>query len=220
MLLSLIFSLLSAQEPTLLTTKNHCTLAGEVNSQSMIELKFCLIDQDLQRGNKDYPIYLVVDSGGGEIYAGLRFIEFAKTIKNVQTVTIFAASMAAGIVEALPGKRHATENAIFMFHRAKGSFKGQFEDGELEQQLDMWKKIVRKMEQMNADRVGITLAEYKSKVINEWWIYGKDSVKQNVSDQISVFECSNVLLKERRSVSIDTFFGVIEFEESACPLVN
>jgi ATP-dependent protease ClpP protease subunit len=81
MLLSLIFSLLSAQEPTLLTTKNHCTLAGEVNSSSMKDLKFCLIDQDLQRGKKNYPIYLVIDSGGGEVYSGLRFIEFAKTIK-------------------------------------------------------------------------------------------------------------------------------------------
>jgi len=220
MLLSLIFSLLAAQEPTLLTTKNYCTLAGEVNSESMQELKFCLIDQDLTRGKKTYPIYLVVDSGGGEIYSGLRFIEFAKTIKNLETVTIFAASMAAGIVEALPGKRHATENAIFMFHRAKGSFRGQFEDGEVEQQLAMWKQVVRKMEQMNADRIGISLAVYKNKVINEWWIYGKDSVKQKVSDKMSDFECSNVLLQERRTVSIETFFGPVEFEESACPLVN
>jgi ATP-dependent protease ClpP protease subunit len=107
-----------------------------------------------------------------------------------------------------------------MFHRAKGSFRGQFEDGEVEQQLAMWKQVVRKMEQMNADRVGLTLAQYKSKVINEWWIYGKDSIKQKVADKVTDFECSNVLLKERRTVSIDSFFGKIEFEESACPLVN
>lgn len=210
----------SFAKDVLLTRNNHCELKGEVNSKSMQSLKFCLADKVILRGFNKSPIYLVVNSGGGSVYAGLRFISYAKGIDNLHTVTIYAASMASGIVEALPGRRYGTENALTMFHRARGSFRGQFEDGEVETQLKLWKRIVRGMEQTNSNRIGITLKDYKKKVKDEWWIYGKDNVTKNTLDEIAQVKCSNRLVKEKRTVKVRTLFGTRETTVSACPIFN
>lgn len=204
----------------ILTSKNHCSLNGEVNGKSMQDLKLCLAEKAMIRRGRKAPIYLVINSGGGSVYAGLRFIEFAKTIRNIQTVSIYAASMASAIVEALPGRRIGTENTIMMFHRAKGSFSGQFEDGEVETQLKLWKTIVRGMEKTNSKRIGITLKEYKKKIVNEYWIYGQDNIKENILDELSQVRCSFKLLTKSRTVKVRTLFGSYEKKISDCPLLN
>jgi len=203
-----------------LTTHNHCSLDSEVDAESMFNLKQCLIKQSVKRSFANYPLYLVINSPGGNVYDGLRFITFAKTIPNLHTVTIFAASMASAIVEALPGKRYGIDNAITMFHKASGSFSGTFEDGQVEQQLILWKKIIRGMETISANRIGITLKTYKKRIINEWWIYGQDNVKYNILDKIETVTCSEALLTVVVKKKVNTFFGVIEYEESGCPVLN
>jgi len=85
-----------------------------------------------------------------------------------------------------------------MAHRARGSVSGQFESGELEQRLAMWKKIVRKMEQTNADRMQISLDEYKKRVKDEWWSFGQDLIKDNMVDRIVPVKCSALLVEKDR----------------------
>ena len=203
-----------------LTSYNHCSLEEKVSAASVQKVQFCLADQVLRRRGKSYKLYLVINSPGGSVYAGMRFIEFAKTINNLETVTIQAASMGSAIVQALPGKRHVTENGIMMFHRAYGRFEGQFEDGELESRLRLWKKIVNKMETVNAKRIGISLEDYKKNRKDEWWLYGDENVTSNTADFVSVVKCSPALLKRRKKEIVKTLFGDFEITTSACPLTN
>lgn len=219
-MIAIICGLQIANADVILTPNNHCSLEDNVSSGSMQKLKFCLADKAYIRRGRDYPLYLVVNSGGGSIYAGIRFISFAKTIKNLNTVTIYAASMASGIVEALPGKRYGVENAVTMFHRARGSFKGYFEDGEVESQLAMWKSIVRKMEKTNSDRIGITLKDYKQKVISEWWMYGEQNITKGALDELVMVKCSYSLIKKRKTVKVRSLFGSYKKIVSQCPLTN
>lgn len=207
-------------ENIILTENNVCTLDEQVNSTSMRKLELCIIDKVVARRGADSPIYLYINSPGGSVYDGLKFIRFAKTIRNLHTITDFAASMAAAIVESLPGKRYAMEASVFMFHRASGTFSGQFESGEAEKQLELWKKIVRKSEQVQADRIGITLADYKEKVRDEWWIYSDDAITEKVADEMVVVRCSVILSSRKYKKKIVTFLGSYEKEVSACPLVQ
>jgi ATP-dependent protease ClpP protease subunit len=223
LIISMIFGLQFANaksDDILLTNNNHCSLNGGVDGKSMQKLKFCLADKVVKRRGGRYPIYLVINSPGGSVYAGLRFIEFAKGIRNLETVTIFAASMGSAIVEALPGKRHGTANAITMFHRAKGTFRGQFGNGEVVSQLKLWKSIVLGMEITSSNRIGITLKDYKKKVVNEYSVYGKDNVTQNTLDVISQVRCSFQLMKVKRVVKVRTLFGTSKKTVSDCPLFN
>ncbi len=207
-------------EEVVLTKNNHCSLQGKVTSESMRSLKSCLAKRVVKRRGSRYPLYLVINSPGGSVYAGLQFISYAKNIRNLQTVTIYAASMGSAIVQALPGKRHGTDNAITMFHRAKGSFSGQFGEGELESKLKLWTRIVLGMETVNAKRIGIPLSDYKKKVVNEYWVYSHDNVKQNTLDTISIVKCSHPLLKVVRKVRVKTMFGTINKTVSGCPILN
>ena len=203
-----------------LNKQNVCTLDSVVDSNSMKALKLCLVNKVAIRRGRNYPIYLYIQSPGGSIYDGLRFIEFAKSIKNLHTVTEFAASMAAAIVQAVPGKRYVTSNGVLMFHRASGSFSGQFEHGELESRLNLWKTIVRNMEKMQARRIGISLDEYKKRRMNEWWIYGDDNIKQNTADKVEQFVCTHKLIQSKYKGTVRSIFGSREVIKSACPLVN
>jgi len=184
-----------ASEGVLLTTKNHVQLVGGINPYT---ISIAMKDLAFRRANYSGTIYLVIDSPGGRIDSGMNFLSFAKHIPNVKTLTLEGASMAHAIAQAMPGERLATEYTIMMAHRARGSVSGQFESGELEQRLAMWKKIVRKMEQTNADRMQISLDEYKKRVKDEWWSFGQDLIKDNMVDRIVPVKCSALLVEKDR----------------------
>ena len=167
------------------------------------------------------PIYLVLDSPGGSVVDGSDLIESLKTIPNLKTITLFGASMAHAIAQGLPGERYVLANSQMMAHRAKGRFGGQFETGEVETRLKHWKTIIRKMEQTNADRIGIPLLDYKRKVINEWWEFGENLITSGFADEIVTISCSKELIEKRVKVTVRGIFGngsVMAF--SGCPLLR
>lgn len=204
-----------------ITSENSVLLRGEVNDDSVSKVQKEISVLVIKRGLRDYPIYLVLDTPGGSIDAGLNLIESLKTVNNLETITLFAASMGSAVVEAVPGRRNITDNGILMFHRARGGFEGQFEDGEAESRLEMAKKVVRKMEQVNADRMKLTLKEYKAKVVNELWVLGSESVAKNAADRIVTVTCSRELIegKEIIQFSVMGMFSV-DVEFSKCGLIK
>lgn len=196
LILSLTMFLPTARTETIeLSTKNVLVYDAQVDEETTMLAQLILQRMVQDRGTQDYPLYLVLDCPGGAIYAGEQFIQFAKMIPNLHTISIFAASMCSAIVEALPGKRYVTENGVLMFHRAKGRFEGQFEEGEVEAQLALWKTIVRGMEQRNSDRIGIPLEKYKLNVANEWWLWGKQCVKEGAADAVVDIKCTDELIE-------------------------
>jgi len=220
-MIAMIFGLQIANAKNImLKTYNVCTIDGEVDGYSMQQAKLCLFDQVIKRKGRNYPIYLYINSPGGSVYDGIKFIEFAKTIKNLHTVTSFAASMAAAIVEQLPGKRYVVESGIFMFHRASGSVSGQIESGEIEVRLKFWKDIIKQSEQNQADRIGITLKQYKDNIINEWWLYGTSNIEQGVADEVVSVTCSSKLASDVKTETVNDIFGTYEIKTSKCPLLN
>jgi ATP-dependent protease ClpP protease subunit len=193
-----------------LNETNVVTLRGPI-SDAMSGTLVAKVQATADRLGSKQPLYLVLDSPGGSIAAGLDIIANLKTIPNLKTVTIFAASMASGIVNALPGERLGTENSISMFHRARGGIQGQFNDGELESQLNFWKGIVNKMEIANSSRMGISL---------ELWIHGNDNLTRKSLDTVTSFKCSKSLIESTEVVKVMTMFGPLALKFSKCPLLN
>lgn len=210
---------ITAENKTItLHTYDTVVYRGEVTTESVTAISIDLLEKHVLRGTKDYPIYLVIDSPGGTIYIGEQFIQLAKVIPNVKTVTIFAASMASAIVEGLPGERLIVENGILMFHRARGQFQGQFEEGELESELALWKKFVQNMEQRSANRMSMSLEDYKKKVKDEYWIQGADAVSSHGADSVVDIVCTKNLINARQTITQDTLFGTQTLNFSGCPL--
>lgn len=203
-----------------LNLDNTVVFRGEVDDASVQSTESSLLALITKRGGATYPIYLVMDSPGGGIDAGIDFISFVKQYSNVHTITLFAASMAAGIVEGLPGQRYMAENGIIMFHRAKGGFQGQFEDGEVESRLGLAKDIVRSMEQINADRMGLSLSDYKKAVKDELWLFGPKAVQNSANDLLVGIKCSQQLIDAINTVEIQLLMFTMKFNFSKCPLLR
>lgn len=200
-----------------LTTNNTVLIRGEITADSIQAAQFELAKLVILRALGNQTIYLVFDSPGGDVEAGIQLIEFAKTISNLETVTIFAASMAADTVESLPGKRLITNNGNLMFHRAKGGFQGQFEVGEVESRLEMAKRLVLGLELQNARRMGISLLEYKARSKDEYWLDADNSIKNKAADKIVDIVCSKELVDKRIKMDYDTMFGSFSLVFSGCP---
>ncbi len=209
-----------AQETISLGTANTVTLRGEINDGTVMAAAAKLEMLDRARAGRGYTIYLVLDSPGGDIEAGEMLIEVAKTIPNLKTITVFAASMASAIVEALPGDRLIIDSASIMFHRAKGQVAGQFETGELESRLDFYKRYVRRMEQRNANRLGMSLKTYKRKIKNELWYTGPDAVLENAADRLVNVKCSQALSETIETQSMQIFIFKITLNFSGCPIMK
>jgi ATP-dependent protease ClpP protease subunit len=200
-----------------LNSNNTLIMRGEIDSTLVTYLELKLAKLVIKRGLKDYPIYLVVDSPGGEVYAGQEFIEFAKVIPNLRTITIFGASMAAITVELLPGERLITNNGELMFHRAKAEVGGQVEVGELETRLARIKSSILGMEQIVADRLKLPLFVYKAKIKDEMWLPAKEAVSNNAADKVVDIVCSAELIQFRIQNVIDSMFGQSILQFSGCP---
>lgn len=212
--------IISGPSHVVLGLENTVTIRGVIDSVSSTKAMLQLAELSTKRGNKDYPLYLVLDTPGGSIDDGLNFIEFAKTIKNLKTISIFAASMGSAIVQGLPGERLVPSNGILMFHRAYGGFEGQFNDGELESQLNFWKSIVTSMEQTNADRMGMKLEVYKEKIKDELWIYGKNNLTHGSADRLVSLSCTDQLRKETDIMTFNFLFFTVDKQYSKCPLLR
>jgi len=159
-------------------------------------------------------IYLVLDSPGGSIWAGLNFIATMQSIpQNIECIANFAASMAHGFLQACPGKRYVTANGVSMIHRARGRFGGQFNDGEVESRLEFWKSIVNNMEANNAKRMGLTVETYQSLAKDEFWCAGGDCVKYSFADGVVNLTCSPGLFNK-------TYLYTNGATVSGCPLIR
>jgi ATP-dependent protease ClpP protease subunit len=189
-----------------LDTKNTVNFRGAVTAESVSNIMLELAAKVMQRGNQKYTIYLVLDSPGGSVAAGFAFITFAKTLRNVETISIYAASMGSAIQQALPGKRWTTEDGLMMFHRAAGRFEGQFNEGEVETQLRLWKAVVERLEKVNADRMEMQIADYKAAVKDELWYFGDEAVKNKAADGVATILCSARLINSRESGLAPGFF--------------
>lgn len=166
----------------------------------------------------DEPLYLVLDTPGGSVFAGAVLIDNLKALGHpIHTITIFSASMGYQLVQNM-GTRYIIPSGVLMSHRAAGSVQGQFY-GEVESRLQMIKDLVDSLDQVAADRTNTSLKEYKRSVQNELWAVGAKAVSSNQADAIAKVTCDKSL-RGTESRYVNTFFGRVELIFSKCPIIT
>ena len=201
-----------------LDRNNSVSLRDSVNWTSVSQLQYNLLRLSTKLDNDDV-IYLVLDTPGGSVMAGEMLNETIKSIpQKVHVIVLFAASMGFQITQAAH-TRFITENGVLMSHRATVRLQGQM-DGELESRLAFYKASVKVMEVRSSNRIGITLDEYKDRIINEWWEFGSNAVTAKMADEVVVIKCSESLVKGTVYQTIMSIFGSRTFQFSRCPLIT
>jgi ATP-dependent protease ClpP protease subunit len=201
-----------------LTTKNTVAFRGEITPFSVSAAMQQFSELNKGRTAASPPLYLVLDTPGGEIEAGNAFVNYVKTIPNVHTITIFSASMGSAVVEALPGTRYIVEDGIIMFHRARTQVSGTIEVGDIESRVADAKHQILAMEKVNAKRIGLSIDAYKDLVRNEWWIEGSEAVSQHAVDQVVTIACTQSLIDSHTTMTSAGLFETSSTTYSKCPL--
>lgn len=165
-----------------MTEKNTIYLLDAVNEES-VDL---VIEQFNSLENKKQDIYFFIKSPGGSVNAGERLIYFLSKHPNIHTVVIEAYSMAAFIVEALPGKRYMSLNGTMMFHKVYRYLVGPraITQEEMSEILSDMVQTNRFYGQRNSSRMGMGFHLYMNKVRKDWWLTYKEALEYNAVDSI------------------------------------
>ena len=210
------FSALAKNQEIILTEDNSVVfnqqVTEEYTSKKILEI--------MKKAKKGIPLYLVLDTPGGSVSAGLAFVDSIKSLKvRVHTVTIFAASMGYQFVQEL-GTRYITASGTLMSHRgAVGGLSGQV-PGELNSRLNHIQAILSGMSSRAAARIGMDKKAYEQAIINELWISGQDAVSAKHADALANVSCDKGLTDGVYVENFNTLFGKVSVEFSKCPLVS
>jgi len=203
-----------------LTEDNTIALNGPVDDSSVqaVQLKAKKLDLSLKSG---YPIYLVLNTPGGEIQAGLELIEFLNSLNRpVHTVTLFAASMGWQIAQHL-GNRYILNYGVLMSHKASGGFQGEF-PGQIDSRYGFWLGRINQMDTQTVKRTKgkQSLKSYRAQYENELWLGGPDAVKKGYANKVVKMSCSKELSLSNEEVKVSTFFGSVVLTFSGCPSIT
>jgi ATP-dependent Clp protease protease subunit len=231
-LLVLAFALVLAQsctkseaknETISLSKNNTLVLAAEVNDETVAKLSAQALAMD-ENLDADAPIYLILNTPGGSVTAGLELIDNLKGLdRKVHTITIFAASMGFQIAQNL-NDRIITSNGVLMSHRARGGMSGEFggqSPSQFESRFAFWNNKIKELDKTTVARTkGMqTLESYQNAYENELWLTGRDAVTQGYADQVRSARCDKSL--SGTSTEVFSFFGLqIEVVFSQCPLIT
>jgi ATP-dependent Clp protease protease subunit len=208
----------SKQEVLILTAKNTVVLDDVVTYSSVAKVQVELAEMS-EKLDEDETIYLVLNTPGGSVSAGMALIDSIKALpQKVKTLTIFAASMGFQIAQNLD-ERLITPSGVLMSHRARVSGMDGEVGGELDVRLKALHAQIRYLDQIAADRMSISLESYRSLIADEYWVNGFDSVAEKAADKMLLARCDKSL-NGTKEKSIATFFGNLNVTLSQCPLIE
>jgi ATP-dependent protease ClpP protease subunit len=216
--LALSASTTFASTQIVLTSQNSVSFNQPVREDYAAKKQLELMAKDFLLP-KTQPIYLILDTPGGSVFAGNQFIDFAKSLNRpIHTIVIFAASMGYQITQEL-GKRYITTTGTLMSHRgAISGLSGQV-PGELNARLKMLEDSLVGMNERAAKRVGMSLDSYQNAIINELWVSGEAAVKSGHADEVASVSCDKSLSGSYFD-EVATIFGPVHVEYSKCPLIS
>tara|TARA_B100000424_G_scaffold115071_2_gene86802 strand:- start:23862 stop:24554 length:693 start_codon:yes stop_codon:yes gene_type:complete len=207
LLLFTLFSYGLAIPTILLNSNNSIVLKGPVNHESASRL---IHDFNMLPDKNNTVLFL--NTPGGSVDDGMKIVSELKKY-NVDCIAETAYSMGFIIFQSCKN-RYILPHGKLMQHQMYLGIQDQ------KSRIDSYMRFIDKMEhdinKMQAKRINITVKEFKKKINNDWWLYGKEAVKEKCADKLVNVECSQELTK--KTEKIDNYG--YKFTYSKCPLIS
>jgi ATP-dependent Clp protease protease subunit len=209
----------AAEKEILLTNKNTVTLRGPVTRESVGEVMHEL-NALSKEGEVSDPIYLILNTPGGSVLAGLDLIEFMNKLRRpVFSVAKYAASMGFHILQNSP-RRYVTKYATIMSHRASGGFQGDIPQ-QVSSRLKHVIDLVDKMDEQVISRTDgkYTKNSYAELIRDEYYAVGTNAIEDKFADEVVSLKCDSSLdgLVEK---TVQSFIFSFKVKLSRCPLLT
>jgi ATP-dependent protease ClpP protease subunit len=169
------------------------------------------------------PIYLILDTPGGSIQAGVEFCSFVAGLNRpVHTVSIFSASMGFHTVQCIKGTRYIFDQGILMSHKAYGGFEGEF-PGQLDSRYQMYLQRITDMDNVVVGRTAgkYNLDSYRNLIENEYWCEGQRCIDAGFADELASVKCGYGLTGYETFTKKFSMLGMpmsLKLKRSKCPV--
>lgn len=195
-----------------LTEKNHIALIGVVDEESIATAIVQL------ESLPEKKVYIYINSPGGSVTAGLKFIEHLETTeKDVTCIVDVAISMAHAITQSCK-YRVAVSSNIMMQHVTSASVSGTL--AQIRGIYNVYLQNESRLMEFSAKRVGVTTEVFRERVRNEWWTSGNDSYAQHMVDEMVSVKCEPSLFKkETKSTKLFAGIFLVPIITNGCPYV-
>ncbi len=159
---------------------NHVYYYSEVSRDSAYQLNMLLKEaeeesliQSLRNHIPPIPIYLHINSYGGEIYAALAVIDVIQSSRvPVYTICEGAIASAGTLISVCGNKRYMRPNAYLLIHQLSSSFWGKM--NEIEDEYINLKGLMKKIKGIYKEHCKIPKKELKEILKHDlWWEYDK-----------------------------------------------
>ncbi len=158
-------------------------LAGEIDTDTANSIVAQLLFLD---ANDTTPIYMYINSPGGEVTAGLAIYDTMQYIKSpVHTVCIgMACSMGAIILAGgAQNKRSALPNAEIMIHQPSGGTYGQ--TTEILIYADLMKKCRKRLEAILVQHTGLDHKRVNKLLERDLFMSSEEAKNLNIIDKVT-----------------------------------
>lgn len=126
-----------------------------------------------------------INSGGGDLYAGLAIYNRLKTLPgHVTTVNDGLAASAASLIFQAGDTRKMNAGSNLMAHGAAGFLFGYYDVEDLEATVKEFKAHNNAIVNVYAEAMGVTASEAKSFIKGETWLTGQEAVDKGLADEL------------------------------------
>lgn len=186
---------------------NNIMIKGPIDND--VSSKF-IYELNLLENKKNVYVYL--DTPGGSIDDGMQIVA---QIKKYQLSCIAEKAYSMGFIIFQSCKnRYIMPHSRLMQHQLSYGIRNE------KLKIDNYVRFINSMEKQlveeQAERIGLDEDEFYEKTINEWWLYGKNILKENCADRFVNIECTVALTKK----TFKTQVGNYEYTYSMCPLID
>lgn len=219
LLFIIISSSVSIEDIITLYSNNTILLNKDIDELHISKIIYQFtINQD-----KYETLYLYINSPGGDVKSGndlIDTIQYYKHKINIICIADYAASMAFAIFQSCP-IRYGLLHSVFMQHSITSNI-NKMSLSEMSNYVEYINHLQLEFNELQADRIGWSLQDFTNKVKNDWWMTGKQALKEKILDKLVIVGCSVEL-----SSSIETNIEydikdkkIYKYTYSKCPLIT
>lgn len=148
---------------------------------NLIIAQFLFLNQE----DREAPIYMYINSPGGQVYAGLAIYDTMQMITNpISTVAVgVTASFGTVLLAAgTKGQRYALPNATLHLHQPMGGAQGQVTDIEI--QAKEFIRLRANLNQILSTHTGQSLEIIERDTERDFWMDAKSAVEYGLVDKV------------------------------------